>query len=94
VPVLAISAQTGQGLDALDSALDSHADWLADAARLAERRKMQAETWARAFVRNQFGREGLNRLGDFEYSVTTSPFRRAAVLAGGAGGDSNGKNGK
>jgi LAO/AO transport system kinase len=94
VPVLAISAQTGQGLDSLDSALDAHADWLAAAARLAERRQRQAETWTRAFVRNQFGREGLNRLGDFEYPVTTSPFRRAAALAGGAGGDSNGKNGK
>ena len=93
VPVLAISAQTGQGLDALDSALDGHADWLADAERLAGRRQMQAETWTKAFVRNQFGREGLNRLGDSAYSRTMSPFRRAAALAGGADGG-HGNDGK
>ena len=93
VPVLTISAQTGQGLDALDSALDAHADWLADAERLAERRQMQAETWTKAFVRNQFGREGLNRLGDSAYSRTMSPFRRAAALAGGADGG-HGNDGK
>jgi LAO/AO transport system kinase len=90
VPVLAISAQTGQGLDSLDSALDAHADWLADAERLSERRRMQAETWTKAFVRNQFGRDGLNRLGDPAYSRTMSPFRRAAALAGrGDGGHGN-----
>lgn len=94
VPVLAISAQTGQGLDALDSALDAHAAWLATAARLAERRQMQAETWTRAFVRNQFGREGLNRLGISGYSRTLSPFRRAAALAGGSDGGGHGNDGK
>ena len=93
VPVLAISAQTGQGLDALDSALDGHADWLADAERLAGRRQMQAATWTKTFVRNQFGREGLNRLGDSAYSRTMSPFRRAAALAGGADGG-HGNDGK
>jgi LAO/AO transport system kinase len=93
VPVLAISAQTGQGLDALDSALDAHADWLADAEGLSERRRMQAETWTKAFVRNQFGREGLNRLGDSAYSRTMSPFRRAAALAGGGDGG-HGNHGK
>jgi len=94
VPVLALSAQTGQGLDALDSALDAHAEWLADAGRLSGRRQMQAETWTKAFVRNQFGREGLNRLGDSGYSRAMSPFRRAAALAGGLDGGGNGKNGK
>ncbi len=94
VPVLAISAQTGEGLDRLDSALDHHAGWLAQAGRLAARRLSQAETWTRAFVRNQFGREGLNRLGDFEYHRNTSPFRRAALLAGGADGDDHDQNGK
>jgi len=94
VPVLAISAQTGAGLDALDSALDAHAAWLAEAGRLAARRRSQAETWTRAFVRNQFGREGLNRLGDFEYPLNISPFRRAAALAGGAGGDGRDTHGE
>ena len=81
VPVLAVSAQTGDGLDALVSALAAHAAWLGTADRLAARRRAQADTWRRAFVRERFGQDGLKRMAEIEYPDNASPFRMAAALA-------------
>jgi LAO/AO transport system kinase len=62
VPVLAVSAQDGQGLDALMAALAAHAAHLAGGA-LAARRAAQAERWLAAAVLAEHGRAGLARAG-------------------------------
>jgi LAO/AO transport system kinase len=82
VPVLAVSAQSGAGLGELEAALAVHGDWLGRAGRLDVRRRAQAGTWTRTFVRERFGREGLKLLAEIEYPVNKSPFRQAAEMAG------------
>lgn len=81
VPVLAVSAETEQGLDGLVAALADHQAWLDTANRLTVRRRTQAETWTRTFVRERYGREGLKRLAEIEYPVNASPFRLAAAFS-------------
>ncbi len=61
VPVLAVSATSGGGLEALREALDAHAVWLAADGRLGRRRRAQAEGWLEDAVRERWGREGLAR---------------------------------
>ena len=75
VPVLAISAQTGTGLDELDAAIDRHWQWLGAAGRLAARRRAQDETWYRAAIRERLGRDRAigARLNSLEMGI--SPFR-------------------
>lgn len=77
--VLLVSAQAGEGLDALDAALAAHWSWLAEAGRLAARRGDQAAAWLQLAIRDRWGREGLRR-GLAPGHDAASPFRRLAEL--------------
>lgn len=58
VPVVLVSAPTGEGLDDLHRALATHRDHLGQT-RLARRRKAQEKTWIDESVRARFGAEGV-----------------------------------
>ena len=79
--VLLVSAQTGEGLDALSEAIADHWGWLRAEGRTAQRRSAQARAWLDLAIRERWGREGLRRkpaaCGD-----AASPFRRIAELRG------------
>lgn len=76
--VLLVSAQTGDGLAALNEALAAHRDWLRAEGRLGQRRNAQAEAWLELAIRERWGREGLRRRPPDD--IRTSPFRRLAAL--------------
>ncbi len=57
--VLAVSAQTGAGLDALAEAVDAHRRWLAEDGRAGRLRAAQARAWIEDAVRGRFGTMGL-----------------------------------
>jgi LAO/AO transport system kinase len=78
VPVLPVSAQRREGIDALLAAVDGHWRHLADG-RLAALRDAQATAWLRAAVRERFGRDGLGRAGELGLD-RQSPFARMAAL--------------
>jgi LAO/AO transport system kinase len=78
---LKLSAETGEGLDALIDALDAHHAWLAEAGRLPARRAAQAEQWLIEALRDRHGREGLKRLGKVRLGHGESPFSRLSELA-------------
>ncbi len=89
VPVLALSAQTGAGLDDLVAALDAHAAWLAADGRLEAARADQARGWLEEAVRERWGREGLARAmgGADSLALEGSPFAALAALHAWLGGD-------
>ncbi len=84
VPVLQVSAQSGQGIDELLAALDRHGAHLAAHGRLAARRQAQAEAWLAVALRDEVGRLGVARAatlpGGLALSPGESPFRRIAAL--------------
>ncbi len=75
--VLMVSAQAGEGLDALTQAIAAHWAWLRDDGRLAARRTAQARTWLDLAIRERWGREGL-RQRPADVDATASPFSRIA----------------
>jgi LAO/AO transport system kinase len=85
VPVLMVSGQQGEGIDALIAALAEHAAFLAEGQRLQRRREMQAAAWLRDALRDEFGRHGLARIEHRFDGVAPadgqSPFRRLRELA-------------
>jgi LAO/AO transport system kinase len=85
VPVQLLSGLEGQGIDALIDALAEHAAFLAADGRLEHRRAAQAEAWLAEALREEFGRQGLARAGDWLEGLTPppgqSPFRRLRELA-------------
>ncbi|MEX0810322.1 MAG: methylmalonyl Co-A mutase-associated GTPase MeaB [Dongiaceae bacterium] len=83
VPVLAVSAQTGVGLDELDAAIDRHAAWLSEAGRLADRRRMQSELWYRAAIRDRLGRDGAKAAPPLAAGSAVSPFRAISDIVSG-----------
>jgi LAO/AO transport system kinase len=80
-PVTIVSALTGDGLDALATALARHRAMLAETAALAPRRHAQAEAWLAAAIRDRYGSAGAARAGGFALAPGLSPFRRAGELA-------------
>jgi len=62
VPVVLISAATGDGIDALLAAIADHDVWLAGGDRLSRRRAVQARQWIEQSIRGRFGSEGLERM--------------------------------
>ena len=87
-PVVLISSATGDGMDALDAAVESHRQWLGTARRAARRSAQEAQ-WVEEVVRTRFGTAGLAAAGaapagqgpfTWEYAVTA---RLTARLAGG-----------
>lgn len=81
VEVLSISAQSGEGVESLLSALAKHWSWLNQHNRLAQRRDAQARQWLVESLRERFGREGLRRLGLPDLPAGASPFGRLAELS-------------
>lgn len=80
-PVLAVSASTGEGLDALSVALENRAEALAGP-RLAAARDAQAQAWLTASLKARFGREGLAFLGEAaRLRQGETPFAREGVAA-------------
>ncbi|MFN0262669.1 ArgK/MeaB family GTPase [Tepidamorphus sp. 3E244] len=62
VPVVALSAASGEGIDDLLAAISSHRAWLDEDRHLAQRRQDQARAFMRDFVKSRHGRAGLNRV--------------------------------
>jgi LAO/AO transport system kinase len=71
-PVILASSVTGEGIDAVLSALDQHQLWLDDASRRADLRRRQAQHWIEDAVRTRFGARGLARL---DLTVQVDPSR-------------------
>ncbi len=81
VPVLATSASTGTGIDALLTEIERHRNWLESGGRLAQRRHERAQQWLQAELRNRFGTDGLARIGAVEFALGCSPFSRLRELS-------------
>ncbi|MEX2201655.1 MAG: methylmalonyl Co-A mutase-associated GTPase MeaB, partial [Dongiaceae bacterium] len=75
VEVLAVSAQTGAGLDELDEAIARHWEWLRAAGRLEVRRQAQSELWYRAAIRERLGRDRATGASMYAPTMGISPFR-------------------
>jgi LAO/AO transport system kinase len=80
VPVLLVSSQRRDGIDALVEAVDNHAAFLGQHGRLAAARTRQAQAWLEEAVRERWGREGVARAGDLRLEAGASPFARLAGL--------------
>lgn len=74
VRALAVSAETGDGLEALLAALDAHFAWLGEQGLLASRRHAQAEAWLQESIRDRWGREGLKARGLPSLAPGQAPF--------------------
>ncbi|MFG1463113.1 GTP-binding protein [Xanthobacter sp. DSM 24535] len=80
VPVIRLSAASGEGLEAFDAAIAAHRAHLEQDGRLATQRAGQAERWVEEAIRLRFGTEGLafaRRMAVAE----TGPFAREAAFA-------------
>ena len=77
--VLLLSAQTGEGLNALAEAIAEHRTWLQVDDRLVVRRAAQAESWLGLAIRERWGREGARRLSSSSQQAG-SPFRILSAL--------------
>ncbi|CAK0756072.1 LAO/AO transport system kinase [Azospirillaceae bacterium] len=86
VPVLALSAQRGEGLEPLLAALAGRADFLAADGRRERLRRRQAGVWLEDAVRERFGRHGLRGAGPLTLPPGTPPFGRLARLLETLGG--------
>ncbi len=81
VPVVPVSAVTGEGLDDLVAAVDAHGAYMGEADRLAERRDRQALDWMRDGVRQRFGAYGSKRMNSLSLEPDASaPFRALAEI--------------
>jgi LAO/AO transport system kinase len=84
VPVILISAESGEGIAGLVRALAEHHGLLAEGGRLAAQRRAQAAAWLDDFVREEFGRAGLARaasLGEGDTGKSWhAPFARMLAL--------------
>jgi GTPase len=63
VPVLATSAATGKGIEALADTLDKHYQQVVSAKQLAERRRSYQSYWLHKRLQEEFGNVGIERLG-------------------------------
>lgn len=81
VPVLMVSSNTRDGIDALVADIDAHAAFLAEGGRLGRTRHAQAATWLEEAVRERFGREGIRRAGNLSLDAAASPFGRLAEIS-------------
>jgi LAO/AO transport system kinase len=74
VAVKIVTATSGEGLDELLAEIAEHWHWLHREGRLAERRRVQAESWLKHAIKERYGREGLKRLGAMSLAPETAPF--------------------
>jgi LAO/AO transport system kinase len=74
VPVKIVTATSGEGLPGFMDEIAEHWHWLSHEGRLAERRRLQAESWLKQAIKERYGREGLKRLGAISLAPDTAPF--------------------
>lgn len=84
LPVLLVSAQRHDGVEAVLDAVDRHRQSLAP--KLAQTRQDQACQWLEEFVRERFGREGLKQAhalfgSPLQLAATETPFGKLADIA-------------
>lgn len=79
-PVVLVSSTTGEGLDALATAIGAHRRWL-DAGRLAARRAAQQDQWVEEALRTRFGTAGLAVAASMAGDASSGPFLREHCLA-------------
>lgn len=65
-PVLLTSAHTGQGITELADAIEGHRAALVKGGALGEMRRDQAKAWGLGRLRDEFGRHGMEMVGDVE----------------------------
>ncbi|MFG1373761.1 methylmalonyl Co-A mutase-associated GTPase MeaB [Xanthobacter oligotrophicus] len=80
VPVIRLSAATGEGLEAFDDAVSRHLAFMDEDSRRAAHRAAQEEKWVEEAVRVRFGTHGLARARRLVLGAKT-PFAREAELA-------------
>lgn len=80
VPVIRLSAATGEGLDAFEAAVAAHGAFLDTENRRATQRSAQEDKWVEEAVRVRFGTHGLARARKFQLRGQ-GPFAREAELA-------------
>ncbi|QTL04602.1 methylmalonyl Co-A mutase-associated GTPase MeaB [Aquabacter sp. L1I39] len=80
VPVIRLSAATGEGLAAFADSVRDHQTYLADGDRAASRRTAQEARWVEEAIRVRFGTEGLARARRL-LPPTGGPFTREAAFA-------------
>lgn len=80
VPVIRLSAATGEGLEAFDAAVTDHLTFLDAAGRRAALRRSQEEKWVEEAVRVRFGTWGLARARRLTLDAK-GPFSREAEVA-------------
>ena len=79
--ILLLSAQTGEHLDSLASAIYDHWAWLSADDRLAQRRNAQAGAWLDLAVKERWGRDGLRKVqSKRDDDCGGTPFRRLADI--------------
>lgn len=83
VPVLIVSANAAEGIEALTRAAADHAAWLGVDGRGGAKRLAQGTAWVEAAVKERWGREGLKRLSQALVTARTaeSPFLALAEIA-------------
>jgi LAO/AO transport system kinase len=74
VPVKIVTATSSEGLPGFLDEIAAHWHWLSAEGRLAERRRVQAESWLKQAIKERYGREGLKRLGAMSLAPDTAPF--------------------
>jgi LAO/AO transport system kinase len=80
VPVIRLSAASGEGLDAFDREVDAHRAFLAAAGRRDALRAAQEDKWVEEAIKVRFGTYGLARARGLATTAAT-PFAREAELA-------------
>lgn len=80
VPVITLSATTGEGLDQLDEAVARHTAYLSEGPRAAEKQQKQEAAWVAEAIKARFGSEGLETAQGIKVT-TRGPFSREAALA-------------
>jgi LAO/AO transport system kinase len=82
---MAVSSQSGAGLDKVVGAMEAHRAHLLAEGRLVVARHRQAEGWIAESLRDRFGRDGLARLRrlgfDLSLAAGTQPFERLRTLS-------------
>lgn len=80
VPVIRLSAASGEGLDAFDRAVSEHNQWLGSSGRRDILRAAQEKKWVEEAIKVRFGTYGLARARRIATAAST-PFAREAELA-------------
>ncbi|WP_417319260.1 methylmalonyl Co-A mutase-associated GTPase MeaB [Emcibacter sp.] len=81
VPVLKLSASSGEGIEELVTAVSDHADWLYRTGELERERQKQGQIWLETMIREKYGTEGLKKAsGQLTLAEGQSPFSRGREI--------------